>query len=71
MKGTTQTCSNCRFVHVIEPDHPYATWQCRRRAPIASPDPQVRGYLQIFPEVSRTTWCGDWQAQIPKDPLAP
>lgn len=56
-------CSTCRFCEIWKPsiplpDSPRELLECRRRPP-----QNLEGDW-IFPEVSRSTWCGEWEGHF-------
>lgn len=64
------TCSSCRFGEVVvgDDDRPYV--ECRRHPPIVivlDAEP-----CRLWPQVSASDWCGDWEqapAAGPREPL--
>ena len=53
MNPSSQSCSNCRFVHRIG----NYDWRCRRYPPVKDPA-HLNG---IWPVVSDYDWCGEWR----------
>lgn len=58
-----ETCLNCRYVI-----HDGLGTVCRRRAPVAVPDPTGGVFGLVvprFPPIPTQQWCGEWEQGVP------